>query len=292
MNKNNINYLKTAGAIASLMLALPAFGQTVSGDINASSNVNVPPPNLGQNIKTIRENFRHTATSTRQETQNQIKTNREQFRINTKNLRGTASGTAEIKAEFDAMKAKNQGLRASTTAEIKARFDAMRTDIKNQILQFKQGKKVKLDQLKKDLIKKHIDQAFERLNAALSRLQELDQKIQTKIAERKSQGVDVSAAVTAEATASASLKDAIVAVLAINSGINDAIASTTALSAESLTTNVKAAETAIKTAREKYAAVLEALGISTEARENVNVTASTTNASASTSGEIDAGSHE
>jgi hypothetical protein len=266
-------------------LALPALAESADDSrpkpiVEVRKEIQKERAGVIQNIKDERKDFKQVATTTRQTIRGEIEDNREQFKDDAKNLRANGTSTRpQIKAEFEEMRNENRSLRASTTEEIKAKREAMRVDIKNQILKFKEGKKIKLDAAKKEAIKNHVENAFKKLSVNIDRMKAFDIKIETKISERKADGADVSAAEAALVIARASLADATTAVASTQSGISDAVTTATSLSKEAVTTNIQNALKAIKTAHEKYGEVLKALGISAEVKASVKTE---TSASANT----------
>lgn len=247
----NKKYLKTIGIVSALVFALPALGQERQG--------------LMQDIRNEREDFRQDVMEQRKETREEVQTNRQEVRNEIKDIRASGTGTStreEIKNKFREMREINIALRASTTADIKARREAMQTDIKKRILEFKEGRKVRLDEVRKNSVKKHLANAFEKLENSIERLREFNEKISARIEAKSDAGVDVTSAEEALLAAQISLEEASVAVEATNIGATNAVDESIEITKESLQSSVETAIEAIKKARAKYAEVLKALGIS------------------------------
>ena len=255
MKKYSINYLKVLAVVATVAIAIPAIGQTTTGERRE----------VFQGIRAEKKEFRQDSNEQRVEVRGEVRANRAEVKNEIKDIRANGASTstlADLKEKFREIREKNIALRASTTASIKAKREVMKTDIKKRILEFKEGRKVKLDTLKKNLVKKHLANAFEKLENSIERLREFDVKISARIEEKNTAGVDVTKAEEALVSAQKALEEASVAVEATNKGSAEAVDGATELSKESLQESVKTALEAIRNARVKYADVLKALGIS------------------------------
>lgn len=257
----------TAGAIALLSLStLPALAEEASVDASASAEVNVgaPRPRPLQGIREARKDMRQDISEERKDMREGFKEDRTGARQDIKELRASTT------MERPDIRQAARGIRASTTLAIKAEREAFREKVKNRrdeikasttaaIKNFKEGLKVKLDERRKVRVEKHLDNAFEKLMAAIDRLSKFDDRVTEIIANRKTKGADTSAAETALLEAEKSLDEAKVKVEAIKAATGDAISDANGTSSEALRGAIQAAHDAIKNARAKFVDVLKAL---------------------------------
>lgn len=191
----------------------------------------------------------------RENTQN----NREEFRNEAKQMRAASSTPEEIKAKREAMKLENEDARKALKAEFESKRAAMKSDIKAKITAFKEGKKVKLDEARKERVSSTLDKAFDKLSAAIVRLEEFGERVSDAIARRKDNGADTVAAEAALVDANSALSDAKASVEAAKSALTESLGGAEGISKEAVKDAARKALESVRNAKEKFVAVLKAL---------------------------------
>lgn len=280
------NYLKIGFAIAALALALPVLGDDGSSTRSdnhpikdAIQQIKTERGDLNTSIQNERTNFRASTSAERSGMRQQIETNRQDFQ----NFRKTASSSADVKAQFEQMRTENETLRNQTLTDIKAEREKVRSDIKNQILQFKDTRKVTLDGAKKERLNTGLNNAFQKLSDTLAKIQTYDLKIKDKITEDSGKGLDTSKAQADLVIAESALAQATTDVSGAQSGISDAVASSTSISIDAVRASVENAVKSIQLARSKFQIVInDLISIEGGTVENENASSTPENQTATT----------
>ena len=252
-----------AGAVALLSL----------GTLTASAE-----DNSGRDIREERREMRGDLREEVREMRGDIRTLRASTTMERKDVRGGVKG--EVREMRDNMRA----IRASTTVAIEAEREEFRLKIEDRrreihasttlALKNFRADKIKLDERRKENVKKHLDNAFDKLMGTIDRLEKFDDRIEEAIMKRKTAGGDTSSADTALATARLALDQSKVKVETIKSAVNESVDDAAGTSSEALRDAVKTAKEAIRDAHAKYVEVIRALP-KIEASAEVNATSTT-----------------
>lgn len=166
----------------------------------------------------------------------------------------TTTSTTSIK-ESD--KAKIEALRATLikeTAQMKASLGTSRTEIEKQLIKSGVGIKKNLDIQAQGRIRIIIEKIFNKLNAQLGKLSQVDIKISQKINSLEKEGVDMAKAKEEYVIAKTALDKANANILATRIIATEQLSKET--SKEAFRSLVKTAEESIKTAGSEYKKVM------------------------------------
>jgi len=215
---------------------------------------------LKDDIRTQRGEVKTEIEGQKSTAKDEMMKNRANFKTEAESMRRSGTTTpGAIKDMRADMKTLNKDLKDRTMEDVKAKREAMRGDIKKQIETFKEGKKVKLDDLKKGNLQQFITKIFEKLGAQVARLSSINTKVEAKIVELKGLNLNTSGAEALLPQAKDALSKAQDEVASAKLALTDYISSASTTSKEAIRAGVQKSVDAIKGAREKYKAVITAL---------------------------------
>ncbi len=209
-------------------------------------------------IKDTRVEFKDDRREMRSETKMEIKGNRVETREEVRDLRKNGE-KGDVKPIMEKMRMENKTLREDMRTKMEARKTEFKTTIKNQIAQFKEGKKVVLDQKKKENITGHLKEASGKLKTAIANIEAFQTRLSEVIAKRSAAGEDVTGAQDALKNATSATEEAKVKISAVEEAITTALSDATGVSKEAVKSAINTAVESIKTAREATRAVIESL---------------------------------
>ncbi|MES3005614.1 MAG: hypothetical protein V4664_01560 [Patescibacteria group bacterium] len=189
----------------------------------------------------------------------------------------TTAGTSTIRQALKENRQTTVQALQTNQATFRASIEARQAELKTKIKSIIAEKKTKLEDAARERAMKHLKSIFNNLTARISRLQNADQKLATRINEATTAGANMSTTTSLYTIAQTSLEKARTDVEAARAAVSEEISLET--SKEVLRTLVKTAEDSIKIAAEAYKKTLMALESafpSVKVKTNSSVTASTT----------------
>lgn len=267
-----------------VVTALPVFAKSGDDDVDFDDRLRAEVRPLGvraelrTEVRVKREEMHDENEQEREDLREEIKDERDALkdkidamRVDVKEMKDSGATQEEIKAKVEEVRNAFLAEREAFRVKIEEKRKTLRDDIKAQIESFKEGVKIRLSEEARVHVKERLDNAFAKLNDALSKLAGFDERISNEIASRSAKGLDTTGAEAALELARQSLEEAKVSVEAVSAAVSASIDSDTGASKEAIKSVVTSALESIKTAKTKYQDVIRLLP-----KVEVNTTASTT----------------
>jgi predicted RNase H-like HicB family nuclease len=277
--KKNIIKISTIAMVGALALTSVSFAEEQkTRPVKEARQQEVKPlrQEMRTEIKDDRMEFREERKMEVKDARGQIQENRTEFKAKIEDLKGNGV-KGDIKIEARKMMEENKNIRQLSREEVEKKRSELKTEVKTRIAEFKEGKKVILDEAKKEKVKQTIEKVFARLSGAIERLKAFDTRISVAISARKAKGLDTSKAESAIEEARDALETAKVAVEETKSASTESVDDSQGVSNEALRSAIEEAHSALKIAKEKYIEVIKSLPIPKRPEGTSSSTPETTN---------------